>query len=438
MDRALLDTVCSRVRSQLSDEVAEQAEAFMRQYYRWVPPEDLAERDPLDVYGMALAHFNLARRRTPGTSTVRVYNPEYDSHGWRSTHTAVEVVTDDMPFLTDSVTMELSRLGFGVHLLIHPVVQVRRDAEGRLVDVLPSESQDTEGAITESVIHAEIDRQTGPQELEELRAQLAAVLDQVRAAVEDWPKMRERALAIAAELDEDPPPLDAEEVGEASAFLTWLEDHAFTFLGYRDYRITEQDTDVVLEAEADTGLGILRQAGGEKSSHGFQRLPPGVRSLALEPYLLNLTKANSRATVHRPSYLDYVGVKTFDGEGRVTGRAPLSRPLHPHGLPRQPARHPDPAPQGGCRSAPRRLPGRQPQREGAGRDPRVLPTRRAVPDLRARADRDRPGDPAPRRAAAGAPVRPARPLRALSDLPRVRAARPLQHRQPAPHRVHPA
>ena len=109
----------------------------MRQYYRWVPPEDLAERDPLDVYGMALAHFNLARRRTPGTSTVRVYNPEYDSHGWRSTHTAVEVVTDDMPFLTDSVTMELSRLGFGVHLLIHPVVQVRRDAEGRLVDVLP-------------------------------------------------------------------------------------------------------------------------------------------------------------------------------------------------------------------------------------------------------------------------------------------------------------
>ena len=136
VDRALLDTVCSRLRSQLPDDVSAQAEAFVRQYYRWVPPEDLAERNALDAYGVALAHFNLARRRTPGTTTVRVYNPEFETHGWQSSHTAVEVVTDDMPFLTDSVTMELSRRGFGVHLLIHPVLQVRRDDEGRLLEVL--------------------------------------------------------------------------------------------------------------------------------------------------------------------------------------------------------------------------------------------------------------------------------------------------------------
>ena len=322
VDRALLDTVCSRLRSQLPDDVSSQAETFVRQYYRWVPPEDLAERNALDAYGVALAHFNLARRRTPGTTTVRVYNPEFETHGWQSSHTAVEVVTDDMPFLTDSVTMELSRRGFGVHLLIHPVLQVRRDAEGRLQEVLSAQPDGAEGAIAESVIHAEIDRQTGPRQLEELRAGLADVLDQVRAAVEDWPEMRERALAIVAELEESPPPLDPDEVEESRAFLAWLEDHAFTFLGYREYRVVEEE-EVRLEAAEDTGLGILRQQEGEKSSRDFAQLPPGVRSLALEPYLLNLTKANSRATVHRPSYLDYVGVKTFDADGRVTGERRL-------------------------------------------------------------------------------------------------------------------
>ncbi len=123
VDEELLDTVCSRLREHLSGEEAAQAEAFARQYYRWVSPDDIAERSELDVYGAALAHFDLARRRTPGTTKVRIYNPRFEAHGWQSTHTAVEIVTDDMPFLIDSVAMELNRRGFGVHLIIHPVMQ---------------------------------------------------------------------------------------------------------------------------------------------------------------------------------------------------------------------------------------------------------------------------------------------------------------------------
>ena len=109
VDEELIDSVCERLREHLPGSEAEQAEAFARQYYRWVAPDDLADRSPLDVYGAALAHFDLARRRTPGTPNVRVYNPQFDIDGWQSTHTAVEVVADDMPFLTDSVTAELNR-----------------------------------------------------------------------------------------------------------------------------------------------------------------------------------------------------------------------------------------------------------------------------------------------------------------------------------------
>ena len=146
-EQALTEEVCSRVREHLDGTDAELAQAFTRQFYRWVAPEDVADRDPLDLYGLALGHFNFARERTPGTPKVRVYNPRFEDDGWQSTHTAVEIVTDDMPFLIDSVSMELNRRGCGVHLIIHPVISVRRDEGGNLVEILPPSETVEEGAI---------------------------------------------------------------------------------------------------------------------------------------------------------------------------------------------------------------------------------------------------------------------------------------------------
>jgi glutamate dehydrogenase len=318
-DETLIDEVCSRIRELLADNGAAGAESFVRQFYRWVSPEDLAERDALDLYGLAVGQLGFARRRRPGETKLRTYNPVFETHGWTSTHTAVEIVTDDRPFLIDSITMELNRLGYGVHVIIHPVMHVRRGTGGELLDVLPAGADD-EDAIGESVIHAEVDRQTDEARLEELRAGLLRVIGEVGAAVDDWPLMRERALGIAEELGDSPPKgLDPDDVEECRAFLEWLEDHNFTFLGYREYELATEDNELRLNAVPGSGLGILRQSGGETSSRAFNKLPQEVRGLALEPHLLNLTKANSRSTVHRPAYLDYVGVKRFDAEGRVTG-----------------------------------------------------------------------------------------------------------------------
>jgi glutamate dehydrogenase len=275
-EQALTEAVCSRVREQLGGAEAELAEAFARQFYRWVAPEDVAERDPLDLYGLALGTFNFARERPPGTTKVRVYNPRFEEHGWQSTHTAVEIVTDDMPFLIDSVSMELNRRGCGVHLIVHPVLSVRRDAEGRLVEILtPGEAPD-EGAIRESVIHAEVARQTDDARLRELEGHLERVIREVRCAVDDWQAMREQAIEAAAEVrDEDE---------EAAAFLDWLADHNFTFLGYR--------------AGDEPGLGILRDPQEEDPAAGLTR----------DSTAITLSKANTRSTVHRAAYLDFVGV----------------------------------------------------------------------------------------------------------------------------------
>ena len=152
-DETLIDEVCSRVRELVSEDGAEDAEAFVRQFYRWVSPDDLVDRDALDLYGLAVGQLGFVRERRPGETKIRVYNPQFETHGWQSTHTAVEIVTDDKPFLIDSISMELNRRGFGVHLMIHPVMDVRRDAEGNLVEVL-APGADDEDAIGESVIHA--------------------------------------------------------------------------------------------------------------------------------------------------------------------------------------------------------------------------------------------------------------------------------------------
>lgn len=321
VDETLITSVCERLREHLDEHDAGEAEQFARQYYRWVSPDDLAERTELDLYGAALAHFNHARVRTPGQAKVRVYNPQFEVNGWQSTHTVVEIVTDDMPFLIDSVSMELTRRGFGVHMIIHPVMTVRRDESGRLEQVLPPGPDSPEDGARESVIHAEVDRQTSPDQLRQLEGHLERVIREVRAVVEDWPAMRAKALDIVDKLEKSPPPLDdRNEVTEATAFLAWLEDHHFTFLGYRDYDLEEdEEGEPRLTAIPGTGLGILRQQDEDRIPRSLDDLPREVRERAPEPYLLNLTKANSRATVHRPSFLDYVGVKRFDDAGKVIG-----------------------------------------------------------------------------------------------------------------------
>ena len=314
----LLDKVVERIREQLPQDRAPQIEEFVRRYYDWIPVEDLVQRSPVDLYGAAVAHWNFAQQREPGSIKVRVYNPQFEEHRWQSTHTVIEIVADDMPFLVDSTRMEINRQGYSIHFMIHPLIRVRRDDEGRMVEILPPDSTD-EDATSESLIHAEVDRQTEPEVLEELRRCIEDVLEQVRAAVEDWPKMRERVGDTVSGFEENPPPVEASELDEVRAFLEWADDDNFTFLGYREYDLLTEEGEDVLRSVPGSGLGILQETSPKPRSHSFAKLPPETRKLARRPNLLNLTKANSRSTVHRPSYLDYVGVKKFDSSGEVAG-----------------------------------------------------------------------------------------------------------------------
>ncbi|MDQ1536150.1 MAG: glutamate dehydrogenase, partial [Actinomycetota bacterium] len=301
-------------------------EPVLGAYYRHMATEDLLARRPEDLLGAALSHKDLALTRPVGTANVRVYTPTVEEDGWSCGHTVIEIVTDDMQFLVDSVISDLSREDRAVHLVVHPQIVVRRDVVGELQEILDVDAVNglealagaEFGAGVESWIHVEIDRQDAEAEQQALTERLQQVLSDVRESVEDWPKMQFACQQIAAGLETDPPKVvDNEEVVQTRRLLLWLADGHFDFLGYREYVLAVQDGENVLGAIPGTGLGLLRY--DQPHSDRLSRLSPEGRLKAREPHLLILTKANARATVHRSTHLDYIGIKVFNAEGEVVG-----------------------------------------------------------------------------------------------------------------------
>ncbi|HEY0826158.1 MAG TPA: NAD-glutamate dehydrogenase [Ramlibacter sp.] len=292
-------------------------ETFSREYFRQVDVEDLDERTPEDLLGALLSHWQFASQRPPGAAKVRVFSPSPGADGWGSRHTIVQVVNDDMPFLVDSVSLEIARQGLALHLIVHPIFAVQRDAQGVLRSVAPRHSAPDQPR--ESWMYIEVDRVVDPEQRAALARGLERVLADVRAAVADWRPMLARLHAARDELGAPPRGVPPAEAEEARAFLQWLADEHFTLLGYRQHDLVEQGGDLALRLVQGSGLGLLREGHGEQSA-SFAALPPAARALARTPTpLLVVTKANTRSTVHRDGYTDYVGVKRFDAQGRVIG-----------------------------------------------------------------------------------------------------------------------
>ena len=330
----LIDAVVVEIHRRLPKAQARKLDGFVRRYYGDVSPEDLAEFNAETLYGEALSVWRFAQKRKPGEPRIRVYNPRHEEHGWQSTHTVVEIINDDMPFLVDSVASALNRPdllapknnadgGVGgvltVHLLIHPILRVRRDGGGKLVEVLGDDDGDSDDVIAESILHVEISQQSSQAVLDGIRDGLGRVLEDNRAAVEDWRPTLARIDEIIAVLDRPPPGIAKDEVTETKAFLAWIRDNHFTFLGYRGYRLMHKGERDYLRIEDGSSLGVLRKVLPGSVKRAKTPMTRAASRFARRKQLLIITKANTRATVHRPVYMDYVGVRRFDKRGKVTG-----------------------------------------------------------------------------------------------------------------------
>ncbi|WP_370620039.1 NAD-glutamate dehydrogenase [Mumia sp. Pv 4-285] len=299
---------------------AEVIDVLVSSYYQHVPSDEREERSPDTLRGAVLSHAELARERRPGETLLRAWEPTKDTDGWSANgHLVLQVVTDDRAFLVDSTVAFLATAGFGVDWLVHPQLDVERDASGRLQSAhLAGASAHGSRTVRESWMYLEIDRSDRDDAAELVLEGVRRVLHDVELVNEDWHPMRSRAHEIVAELRADPPTgIRPEEAAEAAQLLAWLADDNFTFVGYRAYDLEGEVGDEHLRPVKGSGLGILRHE--RRESTRLNRLPKSSRERARERTVLVITKANSRSTVHRSSYLDYIGIKTFDAAGNVVG-----------------------------------------------------------------------------------------------------------------------
>ncbi|MDN3697751.1 NAD-glutamate dehydrogenase [Vibrio cortegadensis] len=279
-----------------------------------ISQDDLVQRNESDLYGAIISLWHHISEKKAEDISVRVFNPTVSRQGWQSTHTIVEIVVPDSPFLVDSVKMALNRLDLSSHLMLHGPTQLDRTKDGAIVDV-----NNGKGAF-QSLFHVEVDRLSSKEEMTHLKNELIEILNDTGLVVNDWLLMVERLEEVTNQVEANKSiiPIESDRFDETTAFIRWLGDHNFTFMGYKEYDLVSENGDTLLRPTKDKGLGLFANPDRVRSVK-LSEFSDSARLEAKKPFLLILTKGNTASRIHRPAYTDYIGIKKFDENGKVTG-----------------------------------------------------------------------------------------------------------------------
>ena len=316
-DSVLFKNVLKLIDSKFRKRQAALVSEFARYFCTNITSGDVEFRDASDLYSPIVSLWRFIQDNKKA-QCIRVYSPELENDGWQTQHSVIELIHPDMPFLVDSVRMELNRMGIGVHLHIHLPMSLTRDKSGKITRMLrPSDSTD-KPSVTPMLL--EIDRQLEQTELDEIRANLIGVLNEVSAAVNDWKPMCEKLDQVIDQMNRLPKKLQNDKNTESQEFLSWIADNHFTLLGYTYYDLKEGNNGKRLVPQNKSCLGLTALADWKPKAYKLDDLPRGARNLILKSdNLLVLTKLSAVSRVHRPAHLDYVGVKRVNDKGQIIG-----------------------------------------------------------------------------------------------------------------------
>ena len=278
-------------------------------YFAGVSTNDLRERTPEQLFGALRSHWRIAATRMTGQSLVRAFSPDIARHGWDSPHSVLQVVTDDMAFLVNSIVMAARRLGIGIELVVHPLLAISRDGAGAItaVGAATTPPDAVPGGVLESFIHVELERTSDPNVLAALTVEVERTLANVRTCVGDWQLLRARTDEVASEIRVQPHGgADPQDVEEAAALLDWVRDDHFVLLGAADYTLDADGLTLV----PSSGLGVLRD-----EMHLDLRATDEWDPVEI----LLVTKSEAMSLIHRPTQYDVLGIKHYDETGTIVG-----------------------------------------------------------------------------------------------------------------------
>ena len=312
-------TALNRLIDERNDKAkAERIKLFAELYYDGAPSTDLNARNPEDLYGATVSCWLFIQKNNIAQPKVRVFNPDFEAHGWQSTHTVIEVLSKEMPFLIDSVRLELNSRQMSVHSINSCVVHVERDAKYKKKSSSPL-FQATEKSQAEAIIYIEVDRHTDSEMLDDLSKSLVRIVNEVSHCVEDFSALKDRVVRTSDELNQLPCEKTKKEIKESQDFLTWLANDHFTFLGCDEFSIEKKNGKTYIVRDESGDLGSFRYHQISNNRRNLEELPDEIQAFVLSSDIINFFKSGERSRIHRPAYPDYIVVKRFNEKGEVIG-----------------------------------------------------------------------------------------------------------------------
>ena len=328
--------------------------------------EGLGEADPEWLARNVRASFEFIAKRPKGRHKIRLRDAPAMGRESHSLTTVLEIANDDMPFLVDSVMAELQARGLSVLALMHPILRAQRDKAGRLQKFAGLDDSSLNGGRQESYIALHLQQLPAPA-AHDLATAISGILDEVRVVVSDWKPMLQRLDVAAQALQAAPGSVSADLLSESLAFLAWLRQDNFTFLGLREFELVGGPEMGDLVPVDGSGLGALRNPDVQVLRRGTElvAMTPEIRRFFFSHSPLIITKANVVSRVHRRVHMDYIGIKTYRSDGTPKGEITDRRSVHLAGLRALAARDPVPAAQSGKVARNERISAQQPWRQGA-------------------------------------------------------------------------
>jgi glutamate dehydrogenase len=302
--------------------------SFLGQFYNHAPTEDWQALPAKTLANIVIDVFKAYKKRIPDAPTVRIYTPSLNVPGLEVNDTIIEIINDDMPFLVDSCTEALNRHELVIRRILHPILRVERNAKGELTTLYSAEEAAKKKGKAESVIHFYVAHLSDPEFIENVKQDIEYTLETVRIAVQDWKETVAKARTVSDELQTKRASIGASLTqmakaaaesysDETRAFIDWLCDNNFIFLGYAQYDFSES-TQKQFNVTLSNRLGVFKTGDTTKPT-ALERLPAEVQSFAKDPRLVEITKSNHRSLVHRPVHMDDISIKRFDDKGNVIG-----------------------------------------------------------------------------------------------------------------------